>query len=122
MKDFTPPPELELFRFASQADVDRWATFQDKDAGGRSTASFRLSEEHPVRFAFAALLRCLFDPVQAAQEVAVLEGSFSKEMDDSAPEESNERRIKRSGFCGVSSKVCGCANASEVKFDCGYKV
>ena len=45
---FTLAEEKQLFNFATELDLKRWQTFQDKDVGGKSTVTLDQSLDNPV--------------------------------------------------------------------------
>ena len=45
---FNLAEERLLFKFATDADLCRWNSFQDKDVGGKSTISLEASANDPV--------------------------------------------------------------------------
>ena len=45
---FTLAEEKQLFSFATELDLKRWQTFQDKDVGGKSTVTLDQSLDNPV--------------------------------------------------------------------------
>jgi hypothetical protein len=45
VRDGAPPAELALFRFQDEAALAKWQTYSDREFGGLSTASLRLSEQ-----------------------------------------------------------------------------
>ncbi|GAQ81256.1 hypothetical protein KFL_000750240 [Klebsormidium nitens] len=69
------PAEATLFQFKTQADIDRWTTYNDQELGGLSTSSWGLDKDGTS---------------------AVFEGELSTEVS-----EANSHRMKRSGFSGI---------------------
>ena len=45
VRDGAPPAELPLFRFQDEAALAKWQAYSDREFGGLSTASLRLSEQ-----------------------------------------------------------------------------
>lgn len=57
---FNLAEERLLFHFASDADLQRWTKFQDKDLGGQSTVALEPSMDNPVRVLTLFLLKASY--------------------------------------------------------------
>eukprot|EP00803_Ostreobium_quekettii_P011354 evm.model.scf_945.6 EVM.evm.TU.scf_945.6 scf_945:53517-56178(-) len=86
VKDFRPPSQRTLFRLSRKEDLQHWEVFTDQQYGGHSLATLQLSDD---------------------QAHAVFQGECSAQI------QAGEYRLKRSGFCGMRTKISDAIDISD---------